>query len=697
MDLDLRASLLNPTSYARLKVHPMTAELCVKQNLGIYPQWAGYQLPYFNLKGLPTGFFRYKFLQHKATRGFAALVLPSKAPPKYGQPKGSGCAVYMPPLLDTPWAVVARDPSQSLVITEGEKKAACGTMLGVPTLGLGGVWNFTSSAAGQELIPDLEQFVWLGRNVVICFDSDVRYKPEVNAALNRLAAILTNRGAIVAVVYVPAADKDAKQGLDDYLAGHENSDKLEAYRELLSRAEEVEAGAMLRRLKATVAFIVATSEVVTLETGIIHRHGDFVSAAYRNWTYALRSMRKDGTEGLTTKYAAAEFMQDPHRTEVARIEYLPGLPSQIVEHSGERVYNAWPGWACSPSKVGTIKPWEDLLDFLLQEATPQERQWLRRWFAYPVRHPGTKLYSAVLVWSPEQGSGKTLLGETMKYIYGANYRKIDSRELANSFNEWARHRQFVLGDEISIGDKRADSDNLKNMITGSEITINSKGLRQYTVKDCINYYFTSNHPDAVFLEDRDRRFFIQESPSEKREKAFYDGYMKWLEADGGAARLLHYFTEEIDLGDFDPTAEAPATRSKQRMIMDGKSDIAMRVTQLKEDCATGRGDYHLPFTLATSAEILRKLYAGHDPATLPVKVNGLARALRAHGFKQAYHGDPVQVEDYGGLRLWVMRGETKKWATATRAAIAGLYRMEHAEAKFKVNGKAIDVRQRRAN
>src|SRR4051812_26303979 len=52
-------------------------------------------------------------------------------------------------------------------------------------------------------------------------------KSEVYAALSRLKAFLENRGAKVRLIYLPAGDGGAKQGVDDYLAaGHTVDDLL---------------------------------------------------------------------------------------------------------------------------------------------------------------------------------------------------------------------------------------------------------------------------------------------------------------------------------------------------------------------------------------------------------------------------------------------------------------------------------------
>jgi hypothetical protein len=70
------------------------------------------------------------------------------------------------------------------------------------------------------------------------------------------------------------------------------------------------------------------------------------------------------------------------------------------------------------------------------------------------------------------GTGKTLLGYTLARIYGQNFIKIKIKDLYDTW--WAENRQFVLGDEITGSDKRAEADMMKAMITQEEVNINIK-------------------------------------------------------------------------------------------------------------------------------------------------------------------------------------------------------------------------------
>jgi putative DNA primase/helicase len=137
---------------------------------------------------------------------------------RYTQPAGQGPRLYFSPLLKGGWQKVANDNNQTVLITEGEKKAAKGCVVGLLTIGLGGVYNFLSDG---KLILDFDLFDWKDREVEICFDveADGFTNHQVLLAENRLAYELTIRGAIVKIVRLPSR-KNQKTGLDDYLVNH---------------------------------------------------------------------------------------------------------------------------------------------------------------------------------------------------------------------------------------------------------------------------------------------------------------------------------------------------------------------------------------------------------------------------------------------------------------------------------------------
>lgn len=100
--------------------------------------------------------------------------------------------------------------------------------LGLPIVGLQGVWNWRTKQGGETLSynssaasavsPDLDELPLDGRTVFVVFDSDIVDKQQVAQAVNRLSGVLRKRGAQVRVMRLPDAADGSKQGLDDYVA-----------------------------------------------------------------------------------------------------------------------------------------------------------------------------------------------------------------------------------------------------------------------------------------------------------------------------------------------------------------------------------------------------------------------------------------------------------------------------------------------
>jgi len=107
---------------------------------------------------------------------------------------------YYPPGYD--WRALAKDTSESLIITEGEKKALKACKSGLTTIAVAGVWSWRSKKKGVAAIPDFDRIEWAGRKVYLAFDSDLMTNPQVNAALDALANELTMRGAKVVIKFL---------------------------------------------------------------------------------------------------------------------------------------------------------------------------------------------------------------------------------------------------------------------------------------------------------------------------------------------------------------------------------------------------------------------------------------------------------------------------------------------------------------
>lgn len=613
-------------------------------------------LPYFGLDGKPQtahpkwpDFFRARYLD-KGTS--VAAMATEKGEQRYAQPPRTGVCAYFPKILD--WNVIAEDTSVPILITEGELKAAAGAVHSWATIGLGGVWNFRASSEGYFFLPELEKIDWVRRPVYIVYDSDYQEKPAICFAINALAEELNERGALPHTVLLPDVyDDDRKTGLDDYLLVHKSED-LEA---LMAEATPLTMSRALWRMNHGVAYVENPGMVVQMEDGLKMTPSAFKE--HSKWSVHHTSEQKLTAEGdIVVKKvpAAPAWLKWPLRRSVHKVTYAPG-EDRITD---DNYFNQWEGWGVTPKK-GDVKPFLELVEFIFKDTEPEVKEWFLDWLAYPVQNPGVKLFTCVVVWGASEGTGKSLIGYTMGEIYGVNFKEITDEELEGDYTAWAENRQFIMGDEITGSDNRQYANKLKRMITQRTVTINVKFVPQYVVPDCINYYFTSNHADAFFMSDKDRRMAVIEVEGDPLPEKFYDKYDSWLWHDGGPAALMHWLLERKIDKRFNPNAKAPVTAAKARMIKAGKGELTGWISDLLEAPAQTLiiGKMRHTRDMFTASELL-SMYKSQYPDAKASTI-GLGKQLSNAGVKQAAGGTPLRGPDGTQGRYYIIRN-ADKWS-----------------------------------
>lgn len=237
---DLGLSGLTPQD-----IRARTIDMSERAACGIPTAVEGYVIPYFNIAGKPLAFYRAKLFGHEI---------------KYKQLKNTSNHVYYPPnFLDT----VKKAKTNYVILTEGEKKAACACKAGFPAVAFGGVdswrnrmlllpkdtefspYSYNKALLGAKLPAsgwDMEAVVadnvaqgfeelanFLKDNklhAVIIYDSDETtsvsgMKPQVQKAASELGFELRRRGVptyYIRQLILPTIDTLGKTGLDDFLS-----------------------------------------------------------------------------------------------------------------------------------------------------------------------------------------------------------------------------------------------------------------------------------------------------------------------------------------------------------------------------------------------------------------------------------------------------------------------------------------------
>ena len=452
---------------------------------------ASMRFPYMDKLGLETSdiangepYFRVRYLGdyekiYHQVRGENG----NKKPPKYMQKSNTLPMAYFPHIGDIDWLTISEDVTEPIIITEGELKAAKATKEGFPTIGLGGVSSWRSVKHGIEMLDGLKEINWQRRYTYVVFDSDYKTNPAVCAELHKLAEYLDYLGAFVYIVSLPLVvdGHDGKVGLDDFLVKEPSAN--EKFMQLLKMAVPLGFARVLFELNSKYAYIDDPGIVVDTNTGRKISVDVFKGHLASTSQYMKGTLAKDGSVKYQPVKAAAEWIGWSLRQCADQMIYSPGDDKFF-----DRKFNTWTGWGVEPAE-GDISPFIELLDHLFTDAEEGARKWFEQWLAYPLQNPGVKMFSSAVIHGVFHGTGKSLLGYTMGEIYGKNFTEIAGQDLHASFNDWAEGKQFIMGDDVTGSDKRADADFLKKLITQKELRVNVKYLPAYTVKDCINYFF----------------------------------------------------------------------------------------------------------------------------------------------------------------------------------------------------------------
>lgn len=218
----------------------------------------------------------------------------------------------------------------------------------------------------------------------------------------------------------------------------------------------------------------------------------------------------------------------------------------------------------------SCEPIINLVKFLC-EKEDAACQWLLKWLAYPLQHPGAKMNTSVLLCSAVQGSGKSLFFEKiMTRIYGEKYSvTLGQNGLESIYTDWAERKLYCLFEEIFNNKSKFGMMGLiKHMITGEKIRIEKKFMSGYSQNNHINCVFLSNEVQPLAIEERDRRFLVLE-PNHKLGDDLKKQIEQCLEPDSNAISAFYTYLLALDLTDFTPYTEPPMTKAKQKIIQFG--------------------------------------------------------------------------------------------------------------------------------
>ena len=646
------------------------------------------KIAYRDTRGRPTNFFRIRYLEHVPDP-----KKPGKAV-KYAQLPRSLTGVYLPGPNYFNWQDVLLQPNRQIVITEGEGKAACACKHGIICIGLGGVNSFQSARFGIELLDPLQRFNWEGRSVVIAFDSDATEKPDIVRAQVKLATLLTSKGAKVVIAQIPPPPPHmvdvtghdvTKWGLDDFLLHPGNG--VEAWQELLQDCLPPSEAAELWAMNTDYAVVMKPPAVIDMNEGQLMEPAKFQSFHLANRFYLESQTQKNGAVILVKQPVAPRWLKWEMRRQFRKLVYEPGLQEVISVEGGKHDLNLWPGWAVEPVEPTPeqIRPWLELLDFIFV-SEPSMRHWFEQWLAWPLQNPrDPKLFSYCVLWSPITGIGKTTIPYIMMDIYGrkgkwgtGNSAEVKTEDIAGMqrFNTWQMHKQFIYGDEITSKDTRKGSSHIRSLTTAEEITIEEKYIQAYTIRNLINYLFSSNNADAMFMDVNDRRAMIHQVLGPRQPDAWYRWLNDWR--TGGGAKYVFWRLLHLDLTGFQPKFAPPDHAAKTNMARLSMNEAGEWIDDMRMDPITVLGRVGVPPAKAEGCDLytLPQLLQFYDPHNEKrIGNQGFGKQLSMMGLQYVNRGQSMRTS-MGMQRILAVRNIVR-WMNALPGEIRDHFERWH--------------------
>jgi len=532
-----------------------------------FKPWPALIIPYVNpwtdkiieyeKEGTHHQFIRVRYYPPKETK--QSFI--KKKPRRYSQPAKSDTHPYFPTVEGIDWVAVAKDTSIPIIVTEGEKKSICGCLSGIPTIGLGGVWNYRLDG---ELLPLLETINWHKRTTYICNDSDANTNSQIQLAEGQLAAELRKRRADVFITHIPEIQEDHKTGLDDFIV-HEGRDKLLS---LLESSPQLDLlGKAVLRMNSDVAWIEREGLMLDLKFDIFMNKSNFIKGS--KYSSITVNCSKDMGKGKNIQYVADAWLIHPHARRYTDVVFRPSTESKTVRMlDGGLAYNRFRGIETTECVYEDVKPFFDLHDWMMSrtdEFNDPDLVW--KTMAYKFRNWEENIGLGLMLLGP-QGGGKSLFCKIVVAMARQYGTVISTDMLGGLYNGWLETSLVVIMNEAESRKMKDCMAKLRTYVTDKTQAVSEKYRVSRQAEISAFFIFNSNEHSAGVFTDDDRRMIVIGCPGTHPDgDAFYGPIYEWIKK-GGPAKAM-YWLQNCDLGTnedgspWTPPRHAPQTREKR--------------------------------------------------------------------------------------------------------------------------------------
>lgn len=195
-------------------------------------------------------------------------------------------------------------------------------------------------------------------------------------------------------------------------------------------------------------------------------------------------------------------------------------------------------------------------------------EYLMRWLAFVLQHPDRRTGVVPLLCSEVQGTGKNSI---FQFLSNCVVGPHMCREVTGLGPILEKHNTVLQGRKL-LGINEASSsratfcenfDKLKSLITDDTIWIDPKGKDGFSIRNLLEIYITTNHPDSIRIEPSDRRYFALDVGDSRAGDVQYFNKLHKSFTDRAGDHFLTYAIREF--GGEGQLGPPPMTKLKQTM------------------------------------------------------------------------------------------------------------------------------------
>lgn len=335
-------------------------------------------------------------------------------------------------------------------------------------------------------------------------------------------------------------------------------------------------------------------------------------------------------------------------------------------------YNVWRPSPIKPAK-GDTTLWNNHLKYLFPDEN--DRNAILNWMAWVIQNPTRKPNHALLIIGRETGTGKSWIARVMEQIIGENNtQRPKNSSMGGDFNSWLKDCRLCILEEVMQVGRRENINAMRDLITETSVEVNIKGIPAFKIANYAAMLGITNHTNALPVDDKDRRWFMIETPAQTKapdeEAAYYAPLLAAVPDEPGMpprdpnmVPAIYYELLNRDIAAFplltkdkagnevlvpySGLSRAPWTLAKETMVELSRSDAE---TWLYDNAGSGP----LSRNVVTVSDIVDAM-----PATLQ-RVNHLATSIIPNFLRDRLKGvkHPWQVRLTSGhkIRVWVLHG-----------------------------------------